>query len=320
MDLSPAESASCASNDSRRSTPLTPPSVSINVTSISTGEPGSAQALDHRPRRVSRMRTYNETVLSGSWVRRKSGKAENRTISGKTLMVGAKSANTDSTHPSNQSQHVGVGTAGDIQATVNGNDGSGTNTRRWTRAGALARTSSVIERTKSILGKRRRDPVDTEKGSDEASKADPINCLGQGSNIEPSFEGPLRKRARFATTSDHETASPLPSSEQRVKKPAKTKRWLKQGLYVGQDRNFNPKLTEAKNKPKKKPPGTQFRAPKPSILPLPMFAGQRSLELGRTFRLPFDIFSPLPPGQPKPDEWRKTRTSTESEHVWIQLR
>ena len=37
-----------------------------------------------------------------------------------------------------------------------------------------------------------------------------------------------------------------------------------------------------------------------------MFAGERLLKQGRDFKLPFDIFSPLPAGQPKPDEWKKT--------------
>jgi hypothetical protein len=45
---------------------------------------------------------------------------------------------------------------------------------------------------------------------------------------------------------------------------------------------------------------------------LPMFAGERLLKMGRDFELPFDIYSPLPPGQPKPNEWRKTNKSTSS--------
>jgi histone-lysine N-methyltransferase ASH1L len=40
-----------------------------------------------------------------------------------------------------------------------------------------------------------------------------------------------------------------------------------------------------------------------------MFKGARLLKNGRDYQLPFDIFSPLPPGQPKPDEWRKTNKS-----------
>jgi hypothetical protein len=40
-----------------------------------------------------------------------------------------------------------------------------------------------------------------------------------------------------------------------------------------------------------------------------MFAGERLLKNGRDFKLPFDVFSPLPPGQPKPDEWKKVNRS-----------
>ena len=29
------------------------------------------------------------------------------------------------------------------------------------------------------------------------------------------------------------------------------------------------------------------------------------MKQGRDFKLPFDVFSPLPAGQPKPDEWKK---------------
>ena len=86
------------------------------------------------------------------------------------------------------------------------------------------------------------------------------------------------------------------------------KRWLLQGLYVGQERDFDPRLTESKNKLKRASAGERLDRPG-SILPLPMFAGQRTLEIGRNFQLPFDVFSPLSPGQPKPEEWRKTQKS-----------
>ena len=309
MDPSSAEFLSCASNDSRTRSTFTPPSISTDVDNINIDGRGNMKVLDGRPRRSSRMNTYNETVLSGSWVRRKCGKAENRTIPGETLVEGLKLANADSTGPMNEDQYVGVSVVAETEATADGDAGSATRTRRWTRAGVLANASDVLERTKSILGKRKRDPGEIEKESGEALKADSRNCLDQGSNVGPSSEGPTRKKARFANTTGLEKVSSLPKSDQRVSKQVKTKYWLKQGLYVGQDRDFNPKLTETKNKLKKNYPTTEVRGSKSSILPFPMFAGQRSLELGRTFRLPFDVFSPLPPGQPRPDEWRKTRTS-----------
>lgn len=112
-----------------------------------------------------------------------------------------------------------------------------------------------------------------------------------------------RKRARFSK----DDASP----EAEVKrKPAKkaVKKWVNQGLYVGQDPDFDPKLTDKKNK-EKKASKHQSGIPKESIMPLPIFAGKTKLDIGRDFKLPFDVFSPLPPGQSKPGEWKKTHKS-----------
>ena len=78
-------------------------------------------------------------------------------------------------------------------------------------------------------------------------------------------------------------------------------------LYVGQQPDFNPKFTERQNKQNKSLLDHRLR--KASAMPLPMFAGARVLAMGRDFKLPFDVFSPLPPGQPKPDEWKKTHKS-----------
>ena len=83
------------------------------------------------------------------------------------------------------------------------------------------------------------------------------------------------------------------------------KRWLTSGLYAGQVRAFDGRLTESKNK--RKQDGKVAEADRENaVLPLPMFAGDRLLKLGRDFKLPYSVFSPLPAGQPKPDEWRKT--------------
>lgn len=118
----------------------------------------------------------------------------------------------------------------------------------------------------------------------------------------PSFDSP-RKRARFSK----DDASPEPAPKRKPVKKA-VKKWVNQGLYVGQDPDFDPKLTETKNK-EKKALKQQSDGKKNSVMPLPMFAGKTKLELGRDFRLPFDVFSPLPPGQSRPDEWKKTHKS-----------
>ncbi len=101
--------------------------------------------------------------------------------------------------------------------------------------------------------------------------------------------------------------------EKKVLEKAKPKKrdskiWLNMGLYAGQQaRNldwFAAYSKEERNKlsnmPDFKPNGN---------MPLPMWHGQRLLHAGRNFKLPFDVCSPLPPGQPKPDEWRKVPKS-----------
>ena len=96
--------------------------------------------------------------------------------------------------------------------------------------------------------------------------------------------------------------------EQQLKKKKKQKTWLSKGLYAGQVEGNNFDWFKHKqdwqirqgNLPPYKPDG---------FMPLPMWHGQRLFHAGRHFKLPFDVCSPLPPGQPKPDEWRKTSSS-----------
>ncbi|RKF64433.1 putative set domain-containing protein [Erysiphe neolycopersici] len=82
------------------------------------------------------------------------------------------------------------------------------------------------------------------------------------------------------------------------------KLWLTEGLYAGQESCSDWYEYPSDNKRRKT---RSFATKKPNkVLPLPMWHGKRLIEAGRDFKLPFDICSPLPPGQPKPDEWRKT--------------
>ncbi|KAG4439762.1 hypothetical protein IFR05_004730 [Cadophora sp. M221] len=84
--------------------------------------------------------------------------------------------------------------------------------------------------------------------------------------------------------------------------------WLTKGLYAGQDGNTLNWFNGSSEKSMRD--GEKIAPFKPnSFMPLPMWHGQRLLHTGRDFKLPFDICSPLPPGQPKPDEWRKTSSN-----------
>jgi [histone H3]-lysine4 N-trimethyltransferase ASH1L len=115
------------------------------------------------------------------------------------------------------------------------------------------------------------------------------------------------KKARVGS----EPIIPKTSTKRREKK------YLGSGLYAGQPRTFDMRLTESKNKRKSDTSTLPFK--ENWVLPLPMFAGERLLKQGRDFKLPFDIFSPLPPGQPKPDEWKKVNKNVfigDAAHEW----
>lgn len=81
--------------------------------------------------------------------------------------------------------------------------------------------------------------------------------------------------------------------------------WLSHGLYATQkkvDKSTVPANLRCHKSRKPMSTGRQ-------LFPLPMHAGADLLERGRDFKLPFDIFSPLPYGSSRPEEWRRTNKS-----------
>ncbi|KAF2625939.1 SET domain-containing protein [Macroventuria anomochaeta] len=112
------------------------------------------------------------------------------------------------------------------------------------------------------------------------------------------------RRPRTTTDTADEDDTDATSEQKEYLKP-KTKAWLKQGLYVGQHRDFDARLSETQNRAKKR-----SRMKKESgVLPLPMFAGGRLLNedprhVYRHFKLPFDTYNPLP-RKVKVDGWVK---------------
>ncbi|KFZ06158.1 hypothetical protein V501_07656 [Pseudogymnoascus sp. VKM F-4519 (FW-2642)] len=111
---------------------------------------------------------------------------------------------------------------------------------------------------------------------------------------------PPKKKAKVEKVKEPE---PEPIEEEPEVK--KVKKWLNRGLYAGQEAivDLSHSYTAKERKAMAK---ANAEVKRRSILPLPLWAGQRLLLNGRDFKLPFDVCSPLPPGQPKPDEWRKT--------------
>ncbi|KAL9603607.1 MAG: hypothetical protein Q9219_001110 [cf. Caloplaca sp. 3 TL-2023] len=260
----------------------------------------------------SQISTYNESVLSGNakhGYRKKSIGTASRVVSGDTLVESNSDPPADFVQRSTQKldQDWSLGSLPRDKLNMSMTAEEGTVKRRSTRLSVLEIASNVITQTRSVLGKRGRVEAATKGEKLSSIKQEPEGDIPPIDAELSSFEGPASKRIRTkAYHGDDLASSVVKTSHQPPRRPVK--RWLTQGLYVGQDPDFDPRLTTARNKLKKANSKTNSSTRR-SILPLPMFAGQRVMETGRNFKLPFDVFSPIPAGQPKPDEWKKTRKS-----------
>ncbi|KAI4165154.1 MAG: hypothetical protein LQ342_001022 [Letrouitia transgressa] len=274
-----------------------------------------SQASQSRPRSLRQSRSavtsYNENVLSGSakkYRRRNAESFVNRTVSGETL-VNEKSESPiefvrQKTQGLDQDWTLGSLPGDDLKLGVQAEQ---VKRRKSTRLAVFELASNLVEQTKTVLGKRSRDTTGVGEGT---PRKDGLADILQSREKTPS-DGPQRKKARFSHFSGSGEFSPRGTSKTEQKPGRRpSKRWLGQGLFVGQDPDFDPRYTTSRNLKKKATKQERGETThQRSILPLPMFAGRRALEIGADFRLPFDVFSPLPPGQPRPDEWKKTHKS-----------
>ncbi|KAI1108541.1 SET domain-containing protein [Nemania sp. NC0429] len=130
-----------------------------------------------------------------------------------------------------------------------------------------------------------------------------------GKYVDPSDpEEPPAKKVKVQNDSAYDV--PEMEEESVVEQPAprkrRVKKWLDRGLYAGQQAPTD--ISGLSTQEKKKLAQLPELAPSAKVnktLPAPMFSGLRMLIEGKDFKLPFDVCNPLPPGQPKPDEWRK---------------
>ncbi|KIY02144.1 uncharacterized protein Z520_02282 [Fonsecaea multimorphosa CBS 102226] len=163
-------------------------------------------------------------------------------------------------------------------------------TRRSSRMPVLEKAGEVVSSiANSVLGKRKDRASDSRSGTRSKS-------LGGAELATPE---PIQKKRRVSE-GDATVVEPI---QPKVPARRREKKWLASGLYAGQPRVLDMRPTGSKGRRKSVAPSEPVK--ENSVLPLPMFAGERLLDHGRDFKLPFDIFSPVPAGQPKPDEWRK---------------
>ncbi|TKA70628.1 hypothetical protein B0A49_05848 [Cryomyces minteri] len=269
--------------------------------------------------------TYNVKVLAGTarhtptkhTLPSKHVATGSRTVSGETLVNGTADTSTNTSIDLPTRRVLGDGIkALDLDwrvGSMSGDDkaepkqSGGLQRRKSTRLDLL---TAAVTNAASTLGKRGREAVESGK--------DKLGSLRRRQSLRPRFkeaqekdEEPPQKRTRMfpnlkvaeESGSEEEPKTVSQPETKSVSNPTRkpTKTWLAHGLYLGQEPDFDPRLTETKNKLKRASKGRAVT--KKTALPLPMYT---KWQRERDFCLPFDVFAPLPPGQPKPDEWKKT--------------
>lgn len=315
-----------------------------NDLSTPTGESGGGRS--RRPR--ASIGTYNVKVLSGTAIhapkkyskdKEPDGETRPRTISGATLVETLEAGNaSEESVRKDAGRLVREGIeALDLEWSVKNLPKSrsqmgfsqspsakrlDTNRRKTTRS-----TGEKIEsltKKLTVLGKRKldnslanlakakrelRNLADTKEFAHVDTEPIVHEVWSRGKLVVPEPPQKKRKRAEEEAAKQVKLVEPEPKSAEKKKAVGKRQKvWINKGLYAGQEAanfdwfsNYTPAERESLE-------ATQiFKENK--YLPMPMWHGQRLLHVGRNFKLPFDVCSPLPPGQPKPDEWRKTSSS-----------
>jgi histone-lysine N-methyltransferase ASH1L len=181
--------------------------------------------------------------------------------------------------------------------------------RRSTRLSIVDKASDFLDRANSVLGKRSRGLGEKGKELGRRASLRPRNVAPEKEEAAPTPAEPASKKRRVSESDLSKLQAKQPTSSEEPAAPPvqryKPKRWLSHGLYTGQEPTDSPPK-QRRSKTSAKASGIPQQR---KLMPMPMFAGARLVQNGRDYQVPFDIFSPLPPGQPKPDEWRKTNKS-----------
>lgn len=296
---------------------LTPATSTTDVASISTDATPKAEGAGRGSERLRHARpsqgSYNVKELLGTKKRKPRRQATDDSpsknpASEEVVVKDSDSAQEQLMHESeqalNQDWTLGALPGDDLEPPAQ-KAGPSVRRRRSTGLEMLEKASDMVENASSVLGKRGRETVDAGKDKLKALKGDKRSSLRPR---ELETQGPTPKKARFTEALDeNEEAAPATKPERKVTK-RQTKRWLSQGLYLGQDRDDDARPSQSKDKAKQDANKTSKDQRQP-LLPLPMFGGQRLIDNGRDFKMPYTVFNPLPSGQPKPEEWKKTHKS-----------
>lgn len=294
-----------------------------------------AAATASRPRRAARANpTYNLSKLSGTAIhgkRRANGDTVNEkrrrvTVSGADLLPAADSAwsldQLDTPPPTRRAtRQEGIASAGPVTRRSSTNvakEGLGATATKISSLGK--RGKKALDKAVSALPRELRRLQDTDEFAHIDDKPVYHTVWSNGKfvpvNAQASSELARKKSkvdaapAKDAAAEEENNPADVEAITPAVKKK-RVKKYLDKGLYAGQHLpdSYVVGLTHAEKKKLGQNPELRD-LPKPNkTLPLPIYNGLRLLIKGRDYKLPFDVCNPLPPGQPKPDEWRKMTKS-----------
>lgn len=285
-----------------------------------------------RPRRAARaISTYNLSKLSGTAIhgkRRANGDTVNEkrrrvTVSGAALLP-----TSDPAWSLDQLDTPPTRRAAGKDVTASAGPQTRRVSTRLTKEDAATESniSSLSKRGKRALEKaaaalprelRRLQDTDEFTGVDKKPVYHTVWSNGKYVPVNaPAQSEPARKKTKVDAAPAKEEAQESDITAVEAVAPAakkrRVKKYLEKGLYAGQSLpdSYIVGLTAGEKKKLAQTPELKD-LPKPNkALPLPIYNGLRLLIKGRDYKLPFDVCHPLPPGQPKPDEYKKMTKST----------
>jgi histone-lysine N-methyltransferase ASH1L len=211
-------------------------------------------------------------------------------------------------HESPRSQRAVRGAASSLSASASLSDIRSL-TSKMPEAAKRGRKEPMIK-GKTKLPRELRNLRDTKEFAHVDEQPIIYTVWANGKYVDPSeAAAPARKRVKVQpkdASEEKEDSEPIINTKRRL-----VKKYLDKGLYSGQDApiDISKGLTMAEKKKLAQLPELIPSGRVNSVMPTPLYTGLRMLIAGRDFKLPFQVCNPLPPGQPKPDEWKKMTKS-----------
>ncbi|KAF5579495.1 histone-lysine n-methyltransferase ASH1L [Fusarium pseudoanthophilum] len=182
------------------------------------------------------------------------------------------------------------------------------------------RSRKSMEKPSTPMSRELRRLQDTKEFAHIDEKPVVLSVWSNGKFVDPkAAKAASRKKTEPEQAAEEpKEAEPEPVVNTRKRR---VKKYLNKGLYAGQDApiDISKGLTVGEKKALAQLPELIPSGRVNKTMPLPMFNGLRTLIEGRDFKLPYQVCNPLPPGQPKPDEWKKmtkNRFIGESKDYW----